>query len=281
MAGANPIVRPPALFRINRLTHRTVGDRWADRMVPEETPVALSYAGTTHAVMMASPADFDDFALGFSLTEGIIASPEEIESIEVEDLGAGIDIQIRLKDSANTRFQARRRRLAGPVGCGLCGIESIDEAMRSVDHVDKSPLTLAPDDIVGSVRLLSKLQPLHAETGAVHAAGFYVPGRGIVAAREDVGRHNALDKLAGALVKAGIDGASGAVVVTSRVSVEMVQKTAAIGASFIIAVSAPTALAIRTAEEAGMTLVALVRGDDFDIFTHPGRVSAGAARHVA
>ena len=250
-------------------------------MVPEETPVALSYAGTTHAVMMASPADFDDFALGFSLTEGIIASPAEIESIEVEELGAGIDIQIRLKDTANTRFQARRRRLAGPVGCGLCGIESIDEAMRSVDHVDKSTLTLAADDIVGSVRLLSKVQPLHAETGAVHAAGFYIPGKGIVAAREDVGRHNALDKLAGALAKAGVDGASGAVVVTSRVSVEMVQKTAAIGAAFIIAVSAPTALAIRTAEEAGMTLVALVRGEDFDIFTHPGRVSAGAARHVA
>jgi FdhD protein len=250
-------------------------------MVPEETPVALSYAGTTHAVMMASPADFDDFALGFSLTEGIISKPEEIESIEVEDLGAGIDIQIRLKDSANTRFQARRRRLAGPVGCGLCGIESIDEAMRSVDHVDKSTLTLNDNDIVGSVRLLSKLQPLHAETGAVHAAGFYIPGKGIIAAREDVGRHNALDKLAGVLAKAGIDGTSGAVVVTSRVSVEMVQKTAAIGASFIIAVSAPTALAIRTADEAGMTLVALVRGDDFDIFTHPGRVSAGAARHVA
>jgi FdhD protein len=250
-------------------------------MVPEEAPVALSYAGTTHAVMMASPADFDDFALGFSLTEGIIASPAEIESIAVEELGAGIDIQIRLKDTANTRFQARRRRLAGPVGCGLCGIESIDEAMRSVDHVDKATLTLDADDIAGSVRLLSKLQPLHAETGAVHAAGFYIPGKGIAAAREDVGRHNALDKLAGALAKAGIDGAGGAVVVTSRVSVEMVQKTAAIGAAFIIAVSAPTALAIRTADEAGMTLVALVRGDDFDIFTHPGRVSAGATRHVA
>ncbi|TIX79759.1 MAG: sulfurtransferase FdhD, partial [Mesorhizobium sp.] len=176
--------------------------------------------------------------------------------------------------------------------CGLCGIESIEEAMRSVDAVGSS-LTLAADDIVRSVKLLSKVQPLHAETGAVHAAGFYIPGKGIVMAREDVGRHNALDKLAGALARAGIDGASGAVVVTSRVSVEMVQKTAAIGAetammkaaaigaAFIIAVSAPTALAIRTAEEAGMTLVALVRGDDFDIFTHPSRVVSGVAKHVA
>jgi FdhD protein len=250
-------------------------------MVPEETPVALSYAGTTHAVMMASPADFEDFALGFSLTEGIIDTPDEIEAIEVEDHGAGVDIQIRLKDKANQKFQARRRRLAGPVGCGLCGIESIEEAMRSVDNVERAAITLSAADIVQSVKLLSKVQPLHAETGAVHAAGFYVPGKGIVQAREDVGRHNALDKLAGALTRKGIDGSSGAVVVTSRVSVEMVQKTAAIGASFIIAVSAPTALAIRTAEEAGMTLVALVRGEDFDVFTHPERVTDGATRNVA
>ena len=282
------MTRPP-VTRISRLARRADGTTTANRSVPEETPVAFSYAGTTHAVMMASPADFEDFALGFSITEGIISAPEEIESIVAEvpdarsrsDLGAGIDIQIRLRDTANTRFEARRRRLAGPVGCGLCGIESIEEAMRSVDDVDASTLTLSAGDIVQSVKLLSKVQPLHAQTGAVHAAGFYVPGKGIVDVREDVGRHNALDKLAGALARSGIDGAGGAVVVTSRVSVEMVQKTAAIGAPIIIAVSAPTALAIRTAEEAGMTLVALVRGDDFDIFTHPHRVTSGAAKHVA
>ncbi|HEY4192943.1 MAG TPA: formate dehydrogenase accessory sulfurtransferase FdhD [Mesorhizobium sp.] len=270
-----------AVTEISRLAHRASGTARANRRVPEETPVAFSFAGTTHAVMMASPADFEDFALGFSLTEGIIASPVEVEAIEVEDHGAGIDIQILLKDGANTRFEARRRRLAGPVGCGLCGIESIEEAMRSVDAVDASPLSLSQDDIVRSVRLLSKVQPLHAETGAVHAAGFYVPGKGIVMAREDVGRHNALDKLAGALARAGVDGRSGAVVVTSRVSVEMVQKTAAIGSPFIIAVSAPTALAIRTAAEAGMTLVALVRGEEFDTFTHPDRIASGAAKNVA
>ncbi len=271
----------PAVTSTSRLARRASGMSAANRMVPEETPVAFSFAGTTHAVMMASPADLEDFALGFSLTEGIISSPDEIEAIEVEDMGAGVDIQIRLKDAANTRFEARRRRLAGPVGCGLCGIESIEEAMRSVDDVKRSTLALSAGDITQSVKLLSKQQPLHAETGAVHAAGFYVPGKGIVAAREDVGRHNALDKLAGALARAGVDGASGAVVVTSRVSVEMVQKTAAIGAAVIIAVSAPTALAVRTAEEAGMTLVALVRGEDFDIFTHPGRVTTGRTRDVA
>ncbi|MGB3830449.1 MAG: formate dehydrogenase accessory sulfurtransferase FdhD [Mesorhizobium sp.] len=272
--------RPP-VTATRRLAHRAGGTMAAARMVPEETPVALSFAGTTHAVMMASPADLEDFALGFSLTEGIVATPGEIETIEVQDLGAGIDIQIRLKDAANTRFQARRRRLAGPVGCGLCGIESIEEAMRAVASVDAEKLALTAEDVARAVRLLSRNQPLHAETGAVHAAGFYTPGKGIVAVREDVGRHNALDKLAGALAKAGIDGASGAVVITSRVSVEMVQKTAAIHSPVVIAVSAPTALAVRTAEAAGMTLVALVRGDEFDVFSCPGRVNCEVSRHVA
>ncbi len=274
-------MRPPITSAI-RIARRASGVSAAARMVPEETPVALSYGGTTHAVMMASPADLHDFALGFSLTEGIVGSAAEIAAIDVvEDAGAGIDIQIRLKDTADRRFEARRRRLAGPVGCGLCGIESIDEAMRSVRAVGNSRLTFSSRDIADAVGLLSTRQPLHARTGAVHAAGFHVPGQGIVAVREDVGRHNALDKLAGALAVAGIEGISGAVVVTSRVSVEMVQKTAAIGAPFILAVSAPTALAVRTAEDAGMTLVALVRGDEFDIFTHPERVDTGAERHVA
>lgn len=269
------------LARISRIAHRAGGAAAASRLVPEETPIALSYGGTTHAVMMATPADFEDFALGFSITEGIVGSADEIDLIDVQDQGAGIDIQIRMKNAANRRFEARRRRLAGPVGCGLCGIESIEEATRSVGAVGYSGLTLTAHDVVRSVQLLSKLQHLHAQTGAMHAAGFYVPGHGIVAAREDVGRHNALDKLAGALARAGIHGSTGAVVITSRVSVEMVQKTAAIGASAILAVSAPTAFAISTAASAGITLVALVRGDDFDIFTHPERIACGVVKHVA
>lgn len=269
------------LTTVSRIARRVGSTRTALRTVPEETAVALSYGGTTHAVMMATPADLEDFALGFSLTEGIVTSPDEIETVSVEDPGSGFDVQIRLKDAANTRFEARRRRLAGPVGCGLCGIESIEEAMRDVRSVADNPLHLTASDVTQSVRLLSEQQTLHKETGAVHAAGFYVMGKGIVATREDVGRHNALDKLAGALCKMDIDGANGAVVITSRVSVEMVQKAAAIGASILIAVSAPTALAVRVAEEAGMTLVALTRGPEFDIFTNPERVQDGAARHVA
>ena len=269
------------LARVRRHAHRDSITLASERIVPEETPVALSYAGTTHAVMRASPADLEDFAVGFSLTEGIVGSPEEIESIEIEDMGAGLDIRIRLKDEANRRFEARRRRLAGPVGCGLCGIESIEEAMRAVPNVRDCGLTLSASDIIRSVRLLSRLQPMHRQTGAVHAAAFYMPAAGILEVREDVGRHNALDKLAGVLARRGAAGEEGAVVVTSRVSVEMVQKTAALGSAFIIAVSAPTALAVRTANAAGMCLVAVVRGNEFDIFTHPERVIEGEARHVA
>ncbi|MBE7183312.1 MAG: formate dehydrogenase accessory sulfurtransferase FdhD [Methylobacterium mesophilicum] len=263
--------RPP-LTTASRFAQRREESFTAERSIPEETPVALSYGGTTHAVMMASPADLHDFALGFSLTEGVIRSPAEIEEIAVEEAGAGIDIQISLREGASEKFQARRRRLAGPVGCGLCGIESIDEAMRSVPAV-AGGLTLAGNEVAEAVRLLSEQQPFHRQTGAVHAAGFFLPGQGVVAAREDVGRHNALDKLAGALASQGVGGARGAVVVTSRVSVEMVQKTAAIGASALIAVSAPTALAVRTAEAAGITLCALVRGDEFDLFTHSSRIT--------
>lgn len=243
-----------------------------ERLVPEETPVAFSYGGSAHAVMMATPADLEDFAVGFSLTEGIVTSAGEIETIDVVAQEQGIDIQITLNTERGDALKARRRHMAGPVGCGLCGIESIEQAVRPVPSVAGSALRLSAAEIVEAVALLNGQQPLHFETRAVHGAGFYVPGKGLVAVREDVGRHNALDKLVGAAARAGYPGSSGAVVVTSRVSVEMVQKTAITGSAFIIAISAPTALAIRTAEEAGMTLVALVRGKDFEIFTGRGRI---------
>jgi FdhD protein len=261
---------------VPRITRRRKGaaDLYAtgDRMVPEETPVAFSYNGTTHAVMMASPADMEDFAIGFSLSEGIISRLDEIDEIVIEEHEEGIDIQIRLAGEAGQELTDRRRRMAGPVGCGLCGIESIEQALKPVASVDRANLMLTPEDIAQAVKLLSAVQPMHHDTGAVHAAGFYIPGKGIVAAREDVGRHNALDKLAGYLCRSGIGGTTGAVVITSRVSIEMVQKAAIVGAPVLIAVSAPTALAVRTAQSAGMTLVALVRGDEFDVFTRPERI---------
>lgn len=262
-----------AARRNGRLSH-------GERFVPEETPVAFSYAGSTHAVMMATPADLEDFAVGFSLTEGIVSDPSEIEAVEIVAEEKGIDLQIGLADAQSAALTARRRHMAGPVGCGLCGIESIDEAVRVTPSVRSSSLTLSEDEVVEAVRLLNGQQPLHMTTRAVHGAGFYVPGTGLVAVREDVGRHNALDKLVGAARRAGHAGAAGAVVVTSRVSVEMVQKTAIIGSPFVIAISAPTALAIRTAQEAGMTLIALVRGDEFEIFTGAERVVSDAGRRL-
>lgn len=258
--------------KVRELARRAGRLATGERIVPEEMPIAFSYHGSTHAVMMATPADLKDFAVGFSLTEGIVSNADEIELVDVVDEGRGIDLQIRLADARSEALTARRRHMAGPVGCGLCGIESIEQAVRVTPSVRASSLSLSADEVVGAVRLLNAQQPLHMETRAVHGAGFFVPGKGLIAVREDVGRHNALDKLAGAAARAGYRGGAGAVVVTSRVSVEMVQKAAVIGSPFIIAISAPTALAIRTAEDAGMTLIALVRGDEFEIFTGAERV---------
>ena len=251
------------------------------RVVPEEVPIAFSYRGSTHAVMMATPADLEDFALGFSLSEGIISGPADIVSIETVEAGDGIDVQIILADATAEALTSRRRHMAGPVGCGLCGIESIEQAMRQVPSVEAGDFNLTPAQIAEAVKLLGDGQKLNRETRAVHGAGFFVPGQGIVALREDVGRHNALDKLSGAVVRAGFAGRQGAVVVTSRLSVEMVQKTAALKCPVLIAVSAPTALAIQTAEEAGITLVGIARGDEFEIFTRSERIIAGVNAHVA
>lgn len=271
----------PAASTVNRIAWRVPGAESGHRIVPEEVPVALSYGGTTHAVMMASPSDLEDFACGFTLTEGIAGGIDEIKGVEVVELEGGIDLQIDLARDASQALARRRRHIAGPVGCGLCGIESIEQVMRAPPTVPTSELILFPEQISRAVKQLAARQPLHVETRAVHAAGFFTGEKGIVLAREDVGRHNALDKLAGAIAREGVNAAAGAIVLTSRVSVEMVQKTAACGSPVIIAVSAPTALAIETAEAAGITLVAIARGGEFEIFTHPYRIAIEGKADVA
>lgn len=240
-----------------------------DRVLPEEVAVALSFNGTTQAVMMATPSELEDFGYGFALTEGI-AKPEEVLSVGIESLPRGIDVQLWLKPQAEARLAARRRVMAGPVGCGLCGIDSIDQALREVPVVQPSAFRMTPAQVKAAVAALPGSQQLHDATRAVHCAGFW-NGR-IVLAREDVGRHNALDKLAGGMVRQGI-APQGAVVLTSRVSTDMVQKVAMLGAPMIIAVSAPTAEAADLAEAAGITLVALARGDRFEVFTHTDRLT--------
>ncbi len=270
-----------ATATVPEISRRAGVVRQGSRVVPEEMPIAFSYGGSTQAVMMGTPADLEDFAVGFSLTEGIIASMAEIEEITVVDEGRGLDVQVRLAEDKEDALRARRRHMAGPVGCGLCGIESIEQAVRVVPDVSAISMVLSSSDVTEAVAALNGAQPLHAQTHAVHGAGFWLLGSGLLAVREDVGRHNALDKLAGAVIRQGRTGAEGVVVVTSRISVEMVQKTAILGAGVLIAISAPTALAIRTAEEAGMTLIALTRGEDFEIFTRSDRIITETVADVA
>jgi FdhD protein len=221
--------------------------------------------------MMGTPRDLRDFAIGFSLSEGIIQSPEDIDTLDIVDLDDGIELRMWLAQSRADRLSERRRHIAGPTGCGLCGIDSIAEAIRPAAIVAQGR-SFSPREIMTAMQSVAPLQPINIETRAVHAAAFWTPSRGIVALREDVGRHNALDKLAGAVAQERVAAGEGMVLLTSRVSVEMVQKAAAMGAPLMVAVSAPTALAVRMADGAGITLAAIARADGFEVFTHPGRI---------
>jgi FdhD protein len=245
------------------------------RRLPEETALALTYNGGTYAVMMGTPQDLADFALGFSLNEGVITSVDEIVSLDIIEHDDGIELRMWLAPELAERIGARRRQIAGPTGCGLCGIDSIAEAIRPAAIV-AAGRSFSSEEIMTAVGSVEPLQTINHQTRAVHAAAFWTPARGIVVLREDVGRHNALDKLAGHLARSRTDASEGIVVLTSRVSVEMVQKAASIGAPVIVAVSAPTALAIRMAESAGITLVAVARGDGFEVFTHRDRIATSA-----
>ncbi len=250
------------------------------REIPEEAPLALTFHRETYAVMMGTPADLEDFAVGFALTEGIVADAGEIAALEVLEHGQGIELRMELAAPRLAALTRRRRRLAGPTGCGLCGLDSLAEAVRQPPAVPAGGDVTA-DAIASALRAMEPLQRLNAMTHAVHAAAFWTAARGIVALREDVGRHNALDKLAGALARGGQRAADGMVLLSSRVSIEMVQKAAMIGAPVLVAVSAPTAHAVRLAEAAGMTLVAVARRDGFEVFCGAERIMTEARAHVA
>jgi FdhD protein len=266
--------------RVERKAWRAGGLAGGERAIPEEAAVAFTYNGSSYAVMMATPQDLEDFAIGFSLTERIVTSAAEVESLDIVEEDIGIELRMRLTEPHGTAFRERRRYLAGPTGCGLCGIESLTEAMRAPSTI-ADDIAFVPGDIMSALDSLHLRQTINRSTHAVHGAAFYRPGQGLVALREDVGRHNALDKLTGALARAGERTNDGFCVVSSRLSIEMVQKAAAIGIPAIVAISAPTALAVRTAEAAGLTLIAIARSDGFEIFTHPHRIKEGRSLHVA
>ncbi len=242
------------------------------RTLAEETAIAITYNRLTHAVMMATPADLHDFAVGFSLSEGIVPAADAIEDYAMVEAEGGVELRLWIAPEHMAALETRRRRLAGATGCGMCGLESLAEALRPVPPAPtgRAYEAAAIDRAIAS---LGDAQVLNHATRAVHAAGFWTPDTGLVAVREDVGRHNALDKLGGALALAGACAADGIVLLTSRISIELVQKAARMGAPLVVAVSAPTALAVRAAEAAGMTLVGVARQDGFEVFSGAHRVT--------
>jgi formate dehydrogenase accessory protein FdhD len=244
--------------------------------IAEETPVALVYNGISHAVMMATPQDLEDFALGFSLTEGILDRPDELLDCEPRATAQGIEMALTITSRRFAALSARRRNLTGRTGCGLCGVDSLDQALRPLREV-RNALIVSPAAIMGAMAALPKLQAINREVHALHAAAWALPDGTVAEIREDVGRHNALDKLLGGLARAGVESQSGFAVVTSRCSYEMVQKAVARGIGLLVAVSAPTALALRLAEAAGLTLVARAHGEGYRLYTHPHRIAARQA----
>jgi FdhD protein len=239
--------------------------------VAEEMPVALVYHDVPHVVMLATPADLEDYAVGFTLSEGLVARADEIRGVEVAAGAASIDVKITVAWERFTQLLQRRRNLAGRTGCGLCGAERAEDAIREPAQVPAG-VSITAGELHAAIAELGTRQPINARTGSVHAAAWVVPGSGIALVREDVGRHNALDKTIGALVRGGGDFSGGYMLITSRASYEMVQKCATVGISLLVALSAPTAFAVRLAQRCGLTLVAFARADQHVVYAHPRRL---------
>ena len=245
--------------------------RELDDWVTEEVPVALEFNGISHAVMLATPCDLEDFALGFAISEGIFASAADLYGCEVTKTGLGITVSMEVSARGFDALKRRRRTMAGRTGCGICGTESLAHVFRPVPAIS-SDRHFHAEAIVHGIRSMRDRQILNRITGSMHAAAWCNVDGQVKVLREDVGRHNALDKLIGALACERLTAADGFIAVTSRASIEMVQKAAIAGAPLVAAVSAPTQLAIQTAQLAGMSLVGLVRQEDLVIYAHPHRI---------
>ncbi len=240
--------------------------------IAAEVPVALVYNDISHAVMLATPMDLEAFATGFTLSEGLVASPSEIHDVEAVAVDGGIEVRFTIATPRFIALKERRRNLAGRTGCGLCGPESLQHAIRDLPTLANGP-TVSPEAIHRAYAQLPALQPLFKRTGAVHAAGWARPDGTLVLAREDVGRHNALDKLIGSMARDGVAFGEGFAVITSRASSEMVQKAATVGIRILAAISAPTELAIRLADESNVTLLGFARNGRHVIYAHPERLA--------
>ena len=274
------VPEPAAASRVRAASWRDGTLESGDEVLAEEVPVAMVYNGISHAVMLASPQDLEDFAVGFSLAERIVRNPRDIHDIEVEGSANGITLSMQIAAGAMARFKQTRRARTGKTGCGLCGIDSLAWFEREASLLDPRDGgahdvdgRLAPAALHRAMTALSGHQQLHHATGAAHAAGWAGWDGSILCVREDVGRHNALDKLIGALARDGVAPDSGFVVVTSRASFEMVQKAARAGIAILAVVSAPTAMAVRSAERAGVTLAGFVRGERHVVYSHPQRLA--------
>ena len=274
------IPAPPPVVRVEAAAWRGGQHKNMSRALPEEVAVAITYDRSTFAVMMASPVDLEDFSIGFSLSEGIISDVGDITEFETVVVEDGIECRMTLAPAMREALGARRRHIAGPLGCGLCGLDSLAEAARASPKV-QAGTTMPAAALADAVARMARLQVLNNETRAVHAAAFFNPAHNDLLLREDIGRHNALDKLIGAVARRGDQPAVGAVVLTSRVSLDLIQKTALFGAGILVAISVPTARAVRAAADAGITLAAVARDDGFEVFTHPGRIIFGAQSDVA
>ena len=245
--------------------------------VAEEVPVAFVYSGRPHAVMMATPGDLEDFAYGFTLSEEIVENVTEIAAVDVSRHSRGIELALTIPLAAVERLADRSRAMTGRTGCGLCGVEAIDDAVRAPRPVH-SALAIDAEVLWRAGAALDEHQAINRETRSVHAAAWATPDGELQFVREDVGRHNALDKVLGALARSNTDPATGFLLVTSRASFELVQKAAAAGVPLLAAVSRPTGLAIKLAEAAGIALVGLLRGRSANVYTHAERLRAGAPR---
>jgi FdhD protein len=239
--------------------------------VAEEVPVALVYDQRPHVVMMATPADLEDFAVGFTLSEEIIDRASDIAEVRVQPYSQGVEIHLTIPAAAAAALEQRGRQLVGQTGCGLCGVQTIGDALRPTRAV-KAAWTLDAAALWRAEAALTARQELNQRTGAVHAAAWATQSGELTVVREDVGRHNALDKVTGALARAGTDPSAGFLVMTSRASYELVQKASVAGVPILATVSRPTGLAIRLAEAAGITLISLLRGASANVYSHPERV---------